>query len=487
MNMLTANIHPLFVLLVINGFLLVSSLSIILILLGFTLIFRYKKSLAQRKIISLEQQIEKYSQELSEYTNRLNEMVKEKTGNLYQELDEREKLIIERKIALKKAKDANYLKNAFLANLSHEIRTPLNGIIGFSNLLLSELSLLEKPELYDFALGISESSERLLTLLNNLIDISRVDANDFETKIENSNINLSLDNIYGIFKTKAQEKHLKINLVPTEIPNSKFDKIILEKVLSLIIDNAIKYTERGFINISSLFKPQEKMLVIRVKDTGIGIDPTYLPELFDPFRQESLGYSKNYQGSGLGLPLAKKLMELIKGEIQVKSKKGEGTVVSLFIPHISEEVTTSQPKAVGSDKNNVTSLNVEDVPRIMVVEDDKMNRLVFKKMLANKSRLSICADGDIALETIARAIENNETFDIILMDINLPAPWDGIAVMNEMKKRHQETHKIPFVAQTAYAMAGDREKMLQAGFEDYISKPIDKQELFHVIENNVKR
>ena len=487
MNMLIVNIYPLFVLLVINGFLLVASLSIIPLLLGFTLFFRYKKNLAQQKIVSLEKRVAKYSQELSEYTNRLNEMVKEKTGNLYQELDEREKLIIERKIALKKAKDANYLKNAFLANLSHEIRTPLNGIIGFSNLLLSELSLMEKPELYDFALGISESSERLLTLLNNLIDISRVDANDFETKHENSNINSSLENIYRIFKTKAQEKHLKINLVPTDIPNSKFDKAIIEKVLSLIIDNSIKYTERGFINISSLYKAQEKKLVIRVKDTGIGIDPTYLPELFDPFRQESLGYSKSHQGSGLGLPLAKKLMELIKGEIQVKSKKGEGTVVSLFLPYLFEEEKASPSHAVFTDKNQVTSLDVETVPRIMVVEDDKMNRLVFKKMLANKARLAICADGDIALETMAKTIENHENFDIILMDINLPAPWDGIAVMNEMKKRHQETHHIPFVAQTAYAMAGDREKMLQAGFDDYISKPIDKQELFHVIENNINR
>lgn len=470
---------------VVNPFLI--ALLILCFLLVLLLLFQnYKRKIASRKVLALEKQLEKFSKENLEYKSRLNELVKEKTGDLHHELEEREKLIIDRKIALKKAKDANYLKNAFLSNMSHEIRTPLNGIMGFSNLLISELSLMEKSDLFEYALGISESSERLMQLLDNLIDISRVDANDFTVNPIPYNINKSLENIYVVYKGKAQEKHLTINLVPTEIPESKFDTKILERILALIVDNAIKYTDRGFINISSIFKAKEEKLVIRIKDTGIGIDSKFLPELFEAFRQESLGYSKNQQGAGLGLPLAQKLMALIGGEIQVKSKKGEGTVVSLYIPFIQTVGKPVPEFKVEHANTKVTTLNVSDIPRILVVEDDKMNRLVFKKMLDNKSILTLASDGDEALKILEQQIQNNQIFDIILMDINLPAPWDGIGVMKEMKSRFKEINNIPFIAQTAYAMSGDREKMMLAGFDDYISKPIDKSELYHIIENNIK-
>ncbi|NOR88045.1 MAG: response regulator, partial [Bacteroidales bacterium] len=238
--------------------------------------------------------------------------------------------------------------------------------------------------------------------------------------------------------------------------------------------------------ISSLYKENNEKLIIRIKDTGIGIDSKFLPELFDAFRQESLGYSKSQQGAGLGLPLAKKLMKLIDGEIQVKSKKGEGSVVSLFIPYLEDKSSKKTPKKEQKEETAVTSLNLVDVPRILLVEDDKMNRLVFSKMMANKSKLIVCVDGDEALESLNKHIQNKEPIDIVLMDINLPAPWDGIEVMKEMKIRHQEAKTIPFIAQTAYAMAGDKERMLQAGFDDYISKPIDRLELYNVIENNLK-
>lgn len=468
----------------INPYIIIVFLFILLISI-LILFFRYRNKIAKRRIDTLEKQLKRYLEENKDFKTKLDQLVSEKTKDVREQLNEHEKLIIDRKIALKKAKEANYLKNAFLSNMSHEIRTPLNSIIGFSNLLLSELSLLEEQHLFEFAQGISESSERLLGLLDNLIDISRVDANDFEVHPINSNLNNSIAKIHSIYQTKAQEKHLTLNVVPTEIPDSSLDYSIAEKIISLVLDNAIKYTEAGFINISSLYKSKEQKLLVRIKDTGVGIEEKFLQEIFDPFRQESLGYNKSHQGSGLGLPLVKKLMMLVQGEIQVKSKKGEGTVVSLFFPFVKPD-SSINPKIVSKSKrtDSVTYLNVDAVPRILVVEDDKMNRLVFKKMLDHLSKLTICQNGDFTLEEVERVFSENDSFDLVLMDINLPAPWDGISLMKELKDKHKQFSNIPFIAQTAYAMAGDREKMLREGFDDYISKPIDRSELYHLIEDH---
>lgn len=473
----------------INNIILNPWILILLVILLITiLISRYYTKISKRKISSLEEQLSKYSKENKEFKNQIEEIVKSKTKEVYQQLEVKDKAIINRKIALKKANEANYLKNAFLASMSHEIRTPLSSIIGFSNMLLSELSLLEKPGLYDYAQGIASSSSKLLNLLDNLIDISRVDANNFEIQLQDSNLNSSLENVFQIYKIKAQEKHLTMNFVPTKIPNSKFDKSIIEKIISLIIDNAIKYTQHGFINLSTLYKSKEELIIIRIKDTGVGIDDKFIPVLFDPFRQESLGYSKNQQGAGLGLPLVKKLLSLVDGDVTVKTKKGEGSVFSIYLQFLkAEQNTISTPKKAKAQKANTPNLKLKQIPKILVVEDDKMNRLVFKKMLGEISELHICSDGDKAISYVQNHFDNKDHFDIVLMDINLPAPWDGIELSKELKNKHKELQETPFIAQTAYAMAGDRERMLKSGFDDYISKPIERSELFHIIENNINQ
>lgn len=453
------------------------------------LLFRYKTKVYNRKLITHEKQLKKFAEENKTYKNKLDELVHEKTKDFHEQMELNKKLVANRKIALKKANDANFLKNTFLSNMSHEIRTPLNSIIGFSGLLETEFLDQNNSDLLKFAQAISNSSERLMQLLTNLIDISRVDANDYDVYLKTSNINDSLEKAYNLFYSKAEEKFLRLNLATTELPNSQFDITILEKILTIIIDNAINYTEAGYVNISSVYKSKENKILIRIKDTGVGIDENYLNEIFAPFRQESFGYSKSHKGAGLGLPLAYKLIKLLKGEIQIKSKKMNGTVVSIYIPFIpvdNDDSGTIQSDIEKISKTNSTVLKTDKVPRILVVEDDKMNKLVFYKMLNNTSELTICSDGDEALQTIEDTFKNNDSFDIILMDINLPAPWDGISVMKEMKSKFIQAQSIPFVAQTAYTMSEDRVKMLKEGFDDYIAKPIEKSELFHVIEQNLK-
>ncbi len=462
----------------------------ILIILIFIRNYRRKKEVA----ISIKQKqndIKFLENSLKEFNDKLESEVGIKTKDIQEELNKRLEIDLDLKKALKNAEDANYLKNAFLSNMSHEIRTPLNGIIGFSNLLVTELSIMENQELFEFASGIQESGDRLLHLLNNIIDISRIEANDMEVKLTSCNSNEIIESVSNLYKFKANEKKLKFNTKYNEIPNVLADEKNITKIISDIIDNAVKYTDKGFINVITDYDAEENLVVISVKDTGIGIDESYLNHVFEAFRQESLGYSRNYQGAGLGLPLAKRLVSLMKGDITVESKKGIGTTVKILL-QTSGAPAKSQKVAVEietteeiEDEATVKNRNTDEKINIFIVEDDRMNRLVLSKMLDKVGNNSLAVDGEETISIIERAHQNGVIFDVMLFDINLPAPWDGIKLMHEVKNRWKEYKFVPFIAQTAYAMAGDRERLLDAGFDNYIAKPVNKNELINIIFKHI--
>ena len=369
--------------------------------------------------------------------------------------------------------------------MSHEIRTPLNGIIGFSSLLEAELSRLEDQELYEYANGIQQSGERLLHLLNNIIDISRIEANDLEISLLPCNIPFIVSQISELYNFKANDKGVRLNIQTLETPNAIADERNLSRVITDLIDNAVKYTERGFINVSSGFEPEHQRVFIRIKDTGIGIDSAYLPNIFEAFRQESLGYSRAYQGAGLGLPLAKRLVNLMKGEITVESIKGIGTTVSIYLP--AELVISTRESFVEMKETGIEeTIQTRDI-HVFTVEDDRMNRLVLKSMLQGKYNITMAVDGEETMRILEEAFYRGEIFDIMLFDINLPMPWDGINLMYAVKDKWKEYKKIPFVAQTAYAMTGDRERLLEAGFDDYIAKPINQNRLVTIINKNLRK
>lgn len=439
------------------------------------------------KIALKDKEIKILSEKVTELSVSVEDKIKEKTLELEQKLIERQTIDNELKIALKREEDANFLKNAFLANMSHEIRTPLNGIIGFSSLLEAELSRMENQELFEYATGIQQSGERLLHLLNNIIDISRIEANDLEVKLEPCNISHIITQVSELYSFKANEKGLRLNIQTLETPLALADERISSRILTDIIDNAIKYTERGFVNISSGFDIDSKRVFIRIKDTGIGIDSAYLPNIFQAFRQESLGYSRAYQGAGLGLPLAHRLINLMSGEITVDSVKGIGTTVTVYLP---AELSTVSLKPL---KNKVANSSVSENNsqtndiHVFIVEDDRMNRLVLKSMLQGKYKITMAEDGEETLKIIEKRYENGNTFDIMLFDINLPVPWDGIELMKVIKEKYRNYLNVPFVAQTAYAMTGDKERLLESGFDDYISKPLNQNRLISIINNNLRK
>lgn len=496
--------------------LLITGNLILLVIAAFTFVYYTRKRKRQRSLLEKRnQEIEGINEQLKDFNQELESRVEERSHALQQEIEERIKADADLEAGLIKAEEANYLKNAFLANISHEIRTPLNGILGFSSLLETELALLEDESLYEYADSITQSGDRLLHLLNDIIDISRIEANDLEIHLVSCDLSEIVRSKVEQYDPRAKEKGIKIIYADDHIKRIHADPEIVARIITVVLDNAVKFTNKGFIKVYQEVSTQIQMVVLSVKDTGIGIDKVFLSQVFDAFRQESLGYSTSYQGAGLGLPLSKKMIELLGGKIEISSDKGSGTLVQLFFPIsvagtkesdtepiVDARPSTSTHRTIHTSPVNATAgrdaVQAEAVEKttdddklvqilawenksILVVEDDRMNQILFKKMLVKSKVLVIASDGDDALKHIAEMIKKHIEPDVILMDINLPAPWDGISLMKEIKNTWPSFQHIPFIAQTAYAMSGDKEKMLDQGFDDYISKPIMKKELQRAI------
>lgn len=452
----------------------------ILLMLGIRFFMLKSKISVSRKSSELE--IEKLNRKLEVLEKNIEHEVLLRTKDLQNKLEASRMKDFELKKALKKAEDAHYLKNAFLANMSHEIRTPLNGIIGFSSLLETELSMMENVELYEFAQGIQQSGDRLLNLLNNIIDISRIEANDIEMELHPCNLAEIINNVTELNTFSANEKGLAFKSKIADLPLVIADNANLTRIINIVVDNAVKYTNSGFVNITAIYNSETNEAQIRVKDTGVGMEEDYQKYLFEAFRQESSGYGRSYQGAGLGLPLAKRLLDLMNGRIEIQTIHSVGTTVDIFIPCESNKET----ELILSAKPIAAAPAIGQLD-IFIVEDDRMNRLVLEKILKKSGKLTLAVDGDETLKIIGERYKKGHVFQVMLFDINLPSPWDGIMLMQKIRADYKEYRLIPFIAQTAYAMAGDREKMLESGFDDYIAKPISKNELLTIIKNQLEK
>ena len=467
----------------VSQYILIGLLFIVFIL--FILLLQQKRK-HKNMLQARQKELDQLKAREQEGSSRIEQEVAVRTAALMEKVEEGRLKDAELKKALKRAEDANYLKNAFLSNMSHEIRMPLNGIIGFSSLLETELSLLENKELYDYATGIQQSGDRLLNLINNIIDISRIESNDIEVALHECSLNEILQNVFELKVFAANEKGLNFKSKLNELPPIVADNSKLMQVFHIVIDNAIKYTDSGFVTITSFHETETNKAIVRVKDTGEGIDDNYQKFLFEAFRQESSGYGRAHQGAGLGLPLAKRLLVLMGGSIHIESKRGVGTMVEIKVP--CRQLATSGQTAPAQLTNlpipNAPSINKLD---IFIVEDDRMNRMVLQKILSKTGHLTIAVDGDETIKIIRERHKKGHIFQVMLFDINLPSPWNGIILMQKIRETYPAYRLVPFIAQTAYAMAGDKEKMLEAGFDDYIAKPINKNELMTIIKNQLDK
>lgn len=428
---------------------------------------------------------EKVNNELKELNTLLESKVKERTTELQSEINDRIKTELALKDALKKAEEANMLKDSFLSNISHEIRTPLNAISGLSSLLNDRFTEERTSEYLKYTDGIQQSSKRLLHLLNNIIDFSMLKSNTYSLDTKVCHVDVIINNAAQLHLFKANEKGLKFNVKIAQPPPEVYvDCENLIKVLSDIIDNSVKYTETGEITITAEKSLRQKEIVISVKDTGVGIESSFLPYIFDSFSQENDSYSKTYQGIGLGLPVAKKMIELMKGRLEISSMKNKGTTVKIFLPEVNYDIINAES---GITEELVISNDIlkESGIEVLIVEDDEFNALVLSEILTKISNPVIAADGHEALKIIEEYSSMGKKFNVLLVDINLPGNLDGIELLKKIKEKYEDYKNVPFIAQTAYAMSKDREKLLNSGFDDYLAKPVDNEELLAIIKSKL--
>jgi signal transduction histidine kinase/CheY-like chemotaxis protein len=431
---------------------------------------------------------EQLQQEFSLSEERLDNIIREETGDLFVKLETLKQREIELKTDLKKAEEASYLRNAFIANLGFDVRTPLNGIIGFANMLETELAVRENHELYEYASNISQSGNHLLKLMDNIIDYSSMEANTLELKVKATSIEKILKKVYAQFQEVANQKNLVFRTkIDDELHAALVDENGLEKVIHQIVDNAIRYTDQGFVTISSMYDPEKDIDLIEIKDTGPGIEKSKQQHLFEVTLFEEKEITQYSQGTGIGLKLAKKLIDFMQGRLELHSIPGKGTTVRLLFPCSDQAIIETDEQdetVVVIEKEINTAIELGDLD-FFVVEDDRMNRIILENMLKKMGKVKLAVDGDDCMQIVSQEAQKGHFFQIMLFDINLPGDWDGVKLMKEIRKTYPEYQQIPFIAQTAYAMAGDKDRFLKEGFDSYLSKPIDKNELISTIKQQL--
>lgn len=445
------------------------------------LVVYYTKAKKKFRALTEEKnKLDLLKEEIDQQEKALEEQVNQQTADIRKELEQLRQQETELKTELKKVEEANYLRNAFIANLGFDVRTPLSGIIGFANMLETELALKENRELYDYAASIEKSGNRLLKLLDNVIDLSALESNRLVLKIKPVKPEQVIKRVFEKWKPAADEKKLIFkSKTDPDLPPVLADETGLEKALSQIVDNAVKYTENGFVTLSAFYAEESDTVCIEIKDNGPGIPESQQKKLFDENPSEI-----SSSGTGIGLRLAQKYIRLMKGSFFLESTPGKGTTVTLHLP-CSEKSAVEEMPAHLPEKEVTPAAELGNLD-VFVVEDDRMNRIILEKMLKPFGEVTLTVDGDDCMQTIAKEAEKGHFFQVMLFDINLPGDWDGIKLLKTTREKYPEYRKIPFIAQTAYAMAGDKERLLKEGFDSYLAKPIDKSELVSAIKQQLQ-
>jgi len=386
-----------------------------------------------------------------------------------EDITEKKELELELKRALDRAEESSRVKSSLLSNMSHELRTPLNGILGLSQILIEELS---ENSLATFARKIYLAGKRLMVTLNSILDLSEIESNTTLIKFVEYNITENLNYILTQYIYAANEKGLQfyIDILDKNIVAFVDERLCNQIVLNLV-DNAVKYTYEGEISVAleSEIRNGSPYVKISVSDTGIGIEEGNLAFIFEEFRQVSEGYNRSFEGTGLGLSLVKKMLQLLKGEIKVESKIGKGSKFIVYLPGAVKKQVEKETDG-GKDINAVTRSDNKK-PEILLVEDNSINKEVITCYINNFCNVDAVSDG---LSSIEKA--QNKQYDVVLMDINLGNGMDGIAATKEIKKI-KGYENTAFVALTGYALSGDKQRLLDEGLTHYLPKPFEKEEL----------
>ena len=397
-------------------------------------------------------------------------------NRVHRELDQLrrglEERVQARTLELEEARDAaehaSLAKGRFLAHMSHEIRTPMNGVLGVMDLLArTRLQPLQQRYL-DL---IRSSAEMLLRVINDVLDLSRIESGRVAIQEETFDLHRLCDELTGLARLEAQAKGLELTMkIDPRVPRwVEGDPPRLRQVLGNLIGNAVKFTERGTVKLTVAPMELESWIRFRVVDTGMGMNQQTLEKLFQPFEQGDSSTQRRFGGTGLGLVIAQRVVESAGGLISVKSTLGKGSTFLVDLPLPSSE-EPSQPFIAGT-------LSLREGTRILLVEDDAINRLVAATNFEDLgAEVVLAEDGETALELLSSA-----SFDLVFMDCQLPG-LDGYEVTRRWRERENADQRLPIIALTAHAVEGERERCLAAGMDEFLTKPLRRGDLQRVLE-----
>lgn len=375
-------------------------------------------------------------------------------------------------IAKNNAEESNILKTAFINNISHEIRTPMNGILGFSRLLNEEKDNPQRQK--EYAEIIIQSSNQLIHIIDDIIEISKLQTNQVSVQNEETDYNKIITIIFKEYKAKAEQKNLTFvleNRIHQDQSTILIDKVKLQKVLKNLVDNALKFTKKGGVLIFS--KIQNKNIKVDIKDTGIGIHPKDQELIFKNFSQSKKEASKSYDGLGLGLSIANKNAKLLGGEITFSSVPAKGSNFTFTFPY-KPIISANKNKKRNSQKNIKTPIK----QLILIAEDGDINFLFLKTLLLKMSDYKFAVQRAENGQEAYEECKENPDIDLVLMDIRMPI-MDGHLATKKIKEIRPN---LPIIAQTAYSTAEDIRNALEAGCDDFVSKPVDHNILKPIIK-----
>ena len=401
---------------------------------------------------------------IAEEKIKISEQLLREQNKVYASLNE------ELNSAKEKAEESDRLKSSFLANMSHEIRTPMNGILGFSTFLADPLLPTDVREAY--VKIINTSCEQLLHIVNDIIDISKIEAGQIDLNESMFDLNELLKQVFLFYSPLAKEKGIELIIKPLSGSLSDDLKILsdrtkLRQVFDNLLSNAVKFTHSGKILLRC--EAIGQFLQFEIEDTGIGIQPDLQDAIFERFWQVEKSYTKKYGGTGLGLSISRAYVERMGGEIWLNSEFGKGSKFFFKVPYKNalKEETKTPPSTI---KENLVRANLT----ILIVEDEEINWLYLNEILKSKAKTLHALNAKMAIEYIRKYPE----IDLVLMDIKLP-DINGLELTGIIKTINSN---VKVIAQTAYALSGDREKAIEAGCSGYITKPIKRQELLNMID-----
>ncbi|MBF0099394.1 MAG: response regulator [Desulfobacterales bacterium] len=410
---------------------------------------------------------------------KLNQSLEEKIQVRTQQLQQKSEELSQKNEELAKV---SRFKSEFLANMSHEIRTPINAVIGFTGLALkTELS----PKQYDYIVKIESSATSLLGIINDILDFSKIDAGKLEMEAIDFNLEDVINTVANIVAVKAAEKEIEyIHTIASDVPLSLIGAPLrLRQILINLSNNAVKFTESGHVLVKTeLIEKDDQycQLKFSVSDTGIGMTDEQLTKLFSAFSQLDNFVTRKFGGTGLGLTISKRLVEMMNGEIHVTSEIGKGSTFSFTVRFAYKPLEQVKNDATLIIQSPVISTDMIKNARVLLVEDNELNQQLAIEILMGEGLIVETANnGQEAIDEV-----NQSEYDIVLMDVHMPVM--GGYQASRIIRQNEKFKELPIIAMTAHAISGAREECIDAGMNDYITKPIDISELFSVLMKWIK-